>query len=62
MILNLYRIAKQRPDLVKYRDAAGYLELALGTARAWSLGSDFRGCGSASYSRGVDFCSALYLE
>ncbi len=32
---DLYRIAKQRPDLVKELDAAGYLERAYGTARAY---------------------------
>ncbi len=32
---NLYRIACQRPDLTGYLDAAGYLERALGTARAY---------------------------
>lgn len=32
---NLYRIAKQRPDLVRYLNAAGYLERAYGTARAY---------------------------
>jgi len=32
---NMYRIAKQRPDLVKELDAADYLERAYGTARAF---------------------------
>ena len=32
---DMYRIAKQRPDLVKELDAAGYLERAYGTARAF---------------------------
>lgn len=32
---NLYRIACQRPDLTHYLDAQGYLERALGTARAY---------------------------
>ena len=32
---NMYRIAKQRPDLVKELDAAEYLERAYGTARAY---------------------------
>ena len=32
---DLYRIAKQRPDLVHELDAAGYLERAYGTARAY---------------------------
>ena len=32
---DLYRIAKQRPDLVRELDAAGYLERAYGTARAY---------------------------
>jgi hypothetical protein len=31
----MYRIARQRPDLVKYLDAAGYLERAYGTAQAY---------------------------
>lgn len=35
LYFNLYRIAKQRPDLVHYLDAAGYLERAFGTARAY---------------------------
>jgi len=32
---NMYCIAKQHPHLVKYLDAAGYLERAYGTARAF---------------------------
>jgi len=32
---DMYRIARQRPDLVKECDAAGYLERAYGTARAY---------------------------
>jgi hypothetical protein len=32
---DLYRIARQRPDLVHYLNAAGYLERAYGTARAY---------------------------
>lgn len=32
---NLYRIAKAHPHLVEYLDAAGYLERAYGTARAF---------------------------
>jgi len=35
LYFDLYRIAKQRPDLVKELDAAGYLERAYGTARAY---------------------------
>ena len=32
---NMYRIARQNPQLVKYLDANGYLERAYGTARAY---------------------------
>ncbi len=32
---NLYQIAKQNPDKVRYLDAAGYLERAFGTAKAY---------------------------
>lgn len=35
LYFNLYRIAKQRPDLVKECSAAEYLERAYGTARAY---------------------------
>lgn len=35
LYFDLYRIAKQRPDLVKELNAAGYLERAYGTARAY---------------------------
>ncbi|MDQ1257392.1 MAG: hypothetical protein QG656_1996 [Candidatus Hydrogenedentes bacterium] len=35
LYFDLYRIAKQRPDLVKELDADGYLERAYGTARAY---------------------------
>lgn len=35
LYFNLYRIARQRPDLVHRLDAAGYLERAYGTARAY---------------------------
>jgi 3-methyladenine DNA glycosylase AlkD len=35
LYFDLYRIARQRPDLVHYLDAAGYLERAYGTARAY---------------------------
>jgi hypothetical protein len=35
LYFDLYRIARQRPDLVKLLDAAGYLERAFGTARAF---------------------------
>lgn len=35
LYFNLYRLAKQRPDLVTELDAAGYLERAYGTARAY---------------------------
>jgi hypothetical protein len=35
LYFDLYRIAKQRPDLVKELDANGYLERAYGTARAY---------------------------
>ena len=35
LYFNLYRIAQQRPDLVRDLDAAGYLERAYGTARAY---------------------------
>lgn len=35
LYFDLYRIAKQRPDLVKELDAASYLERAYGTARAY---------------------------
>lgn len=35
LYFNLYRIAQQRPDLVHHLDAAGYLERAYGTARAY---------------------------
>lgn len=32
---NMYKIALQNPDLVKYQDSAGYLERAFGTAKAF---------------------------
>ncbi len=35
LYFNMYRIAKQRPDLVKNLSAADYLERAYGTARAY---------------------------
>ncbi|MEI8373431.1 MAG: DUF5695 domain-containing protein [Planctomycetota bacterium] len=35
LYFDMYRIAKQRPDLVKELDAATYLERAYGTARAY---------------------------
>jgi len=35
LYFDLYRIARQRPDLVHELDAAGYLERAYGTARAY---------------------------
>jgi len=35
LYFNLYRIAKQRPDLVHDLDAAGYLDRAFSTARAY---------------------------
>lgn len=35
LYFNMYRIAKQRPDLVKKLSAADYLERAYGTARAY---------------------------
>ncbi len=53
---DLYRIAKQRPDLVKELDAAGYLERAYGTARAYfQVPANIRMEGGWSFKGWVDW-------
>lgn len=75
---NMYRIAKQYPELVNYLDADGYLERAFGTAKAFfvvpyniKMGESysFRGWCDWAYKLGnfhekyiIDVIDALYKE
>ena len=56
LYFDMYRIAKQRPDLVKECSAADYLERAYGTARAYfEVPSNIRMEGGWSFTGWVDW-------